>query len=189
MNQTVFLERITNFSPLSDEGKDALLSIVKPFSFKKNEIILEEGQVAECLFYIEKGLARIFYHKHEKEVTEWIALENEFFLSIGSFYGRTPSKLIVQAVEKCELIGIPHDDFLELCKNYHEIETLHRKMLTVSLLLSQDRVDSIQFETAQQRYESLIAKRPAIIQRVSLTYIASFLGITLETLSRIRGKG
>lgn len=188
MKYKAFLEKITNFSPLSEESEAAFLSIVKSFSYKKNEIILENGQVSDYLCYIEKGLCRIFYHKHDKEVTEWFALEDEFFLSIASFYGRKPSHLTVQTLEKSDIIGIPHDAFMELCSKYHDIETLHRKMLTTCLLLSQERVDSLQFETAHQRYDNLIAKRPAIIQRVLLTYIASFLGITLETLSRIRAK-
>ena len=188
MKNKSFLEKITSISPLSEESQEALLSVVTSFSFKKNEIILENGQISDYFFYIEKGLVRMFYHKHDKEITEWIALEDEFFVSIGSFYQRTPSHLIEQAIEKSEIIGIPHDAFMELCAKYHDIETLHRKMITTSLLLSQERVDSIQFETAHQRYDALASKRPNIIQRVSLTYIASFLGITLETLSRIRAK-
>jgi hypothetical protein len=73
-----------------------------------------------------------------------------------------------------------------LAANYHEVETLFRKMMTASLILSQYRMDSIQFETAQQRYEGLVKNSPEIIKRVPLSYIASFLGVTLETLSRIR---
>jgi CRP-like cAMP-binding protein len=188
MKYKAFLEKVVGISPLSEESQEAFSNIVEAFSFKKNEVILENGQISNHVFYIEQGLVRMFYHKHDKEITEWIALEDEFFISIGSFYRRTPSHLIQQAVEKSDIIGIPHDAFMELCAKYHDIETLHRTMITQSLLLSQERVDSIQFETAHQRYDALIAKNPKIIQRVSLTYIASFLGITLETLSRIRAK-
>ena len=188
MKYKAFLGKITSFSPLSEESAAAFLSILEVFSYKKNAIILEDKQISNYMCYIEKGLARIFYHKHDKEVTEWFALEDEFFLSIASFYSREPSHLTVQALEKSEIVAVPHDAFMELCAKYHDIETLHRKMLTACLLLSQERVDSIQFETAQQRYDNLVKKRPAILQRVSLTYIASFLGVTLETLSRIRAK-
>jgi CRP-like cAMP-binding protein len=188
MKYKAFLEKTRGISPLSEASQEAFLNSVEAFSFKKNEIILGAGQVSNYIFYIEKGLVRMFYHKHDKEITEWIALEDEFFISIGSFYRQTPSHLIAQTVEKSDLIGIPYASFMELCAKYHDIETLHRKMIMQSLLLSQERVDSIQFETAHQRYDALIAKNPKIIQRVSLTYIASFLGITLETLSRIRAK-
>jgi CRP-like cAMP-binding protein len=82
--------------------------------------------------------------------------------------------------------GIHHNDFMSLADQYHDVERLLRKMVTASLILSQIRMDSIQFETAQQRYDRLLKTSPQIIQRVPVSYIASFLGITPETLSRIR---
>ena len=128
----------------------------------------------------------LFYRKNEKEITEWIATDQQFFLSITSFFQRTPSTLIIHTLEASEVYGIHHDDFMRLADQYHDIERLLRKMVTGSLILSQIRMDSIQFETAQQRYERLLKTSPQIIQRVPLSYIASFLGVTLETLSRIR---
>ena len=74
-----------------------------------------------------------------------------------------------------------------LCDRYHEVEKLFRRMVSTSLILSQIRMESIQFETAQQRYHQLIERNADILQRVPLSYIASFLGITQETLSRVRG--
>jgi CRP-like cAMP-binding protein len=94
--------------------------------------------------------------------------------------------LIIQTIEPSEVMGIHYNNLIKLAGQYHDIETLFRKMMTGSLILSQQRMDSIQFETAHQRYEKLIKETPAIIQRVPLSYIASFLGVTLETLSRIR---
>jgi CRP-like cAMP-binding protein len=181
----LILEKI---SPLSEESKQALRSVLRVYYFEKNEFLLKKGEVATCFYYLKKGVTRIFYHKKEKEITEWLALSGEFFLSIASFYKQKPSSLNIQAIEFSEVIVIPHDDFLQLSKKFHDIETLHRTMLMQSLLLSQERMESIQFENAQERYERLIQNRPEIVKRVSLTYIASFLGITLETLSRIRVK-
>jgi CRP-like cAMP-binding protein len=183
-----FIEKLNTLSPLSDESKAALTQIIQKITFAKNELILKEGKVSDYFYFLNKGTIRIFYRKHDKEVTEWLALDNEFFLSIASFYQRTPSHLAIQTLEETTLFMLPHDEFMLLCAQHHEIETLHRKMLTFCLLLSQNRIESIQFEPAQQRYEKLIRLRPDIIQKVHLTYIASFLGITLETLSRIRGK-
>jgi hypothetical protein len=77
---------------------------------------------------------------------------------------------------------------MALADKHQSIEKLLRKMVTGSLILSQVRMDSIQFETAHQRYERLLQQSPGIVQRVPLSYIASFLGVTLETLSRIRGQ-
>ena len=113
-------------------------------------------------------------------------MDEEFFLSITSFFQRTPSHLILQTLEASEVYGIHHNDLMAMADQHHDIEKLLRKMVTGSLIISQQRMDSIQFETAQQRYEKLLQTSPNIIQRVPLSYIASFLGVTLETVSRIR---
>ena len=115
-------------------------------------------------------------------------MDGQFFLSITSFFQRTPSHLIIQTIEPSLVYGIHHDDLMRLADEYHDIERLLRRLVTLSLILSQERMDSIQFESAQQRYEKLLNNTPQIVQRVPLTYIASFLGITLETLSRIRSQ-
>lgn len=179
-------QRITAISHLSEESMGKFLSAWKHWSVAKDYLLLREHTVSDYIYFIEKGVARIFYHKNDKEVTEWIAIDQQFFLSITSFFQRTPSALIIHTLEASEVYGIHHDDFMKLADQYHDIERLLRKMVTGSLILSQIRMDSIQFETAQQRYERLLKTSPQIIQRVPLSYIASFLGVTLETLSRIR---
>jgi CRP-like cAMP-binding protein len=179
-------QQISRISPLSKESMEKFLSAWKHWSATKDYFLLREHTVSDYIYFIEKGAARIFYHKNEKEITEWIATDQQFFLSITSFFQRTPSHLIIHTIEPSEVYGIHHDDFMKLADQHHEIERLLRKMVTGSLILSQIRMDSIQFETAQQRYERLLKTSPQIIQRVPLSYIASFLGVTLETLSRIR---
>lgn len=179
-------KRITDISKLSDQSMEEFLEAWKHWSAPKDFFLLKEHTISDYIYFIEKGVARIFYHKNEKEVTEWIAMDQQFFLSITSFFQRVPSKLIIHTLEPSEVYGIHHDNFMKLAEKYHDIERLLRKMVTGSLILSQIRMDSIQFETAQQRYDRLLNTSPEIIKRVPLSYIASFLGVTLETLSRIR---
>ncbi|MFT3680965.1 MAG: Crp/Fnr family transcriptional regulator [Ferruginibacter sp.] len=181
------LERETNLiSLLSPEVMQVYLNAWQHWTVPKDHHLLREHEVCDYIFFIKKGIARIYYHKNGKEVSEWFATDEQFFLSITSFFNRTPSKLIIHTLELAEVMGIHHNDLMRLAGEYHEIETMFRKMLTGSLILSQLRMDSIQFETAQQRYEGLVKNSPEIIKRIPLSYIASFLGITLETLSRIR---
>jgi CRP-like cAMP-binding protein len=177
---------ITEISSLSRESKEAFLQAWQQWSVPKQHILLREHSIADYIFFIEKGVARIYYYKNDKEITEWIALDKQFFLSITSFFERKPTHLIIETLEPSIVYGIHHNDLMELADKYHDVEKLLRKMVTLSLILSQVRMDSIQFETAQQRYEKLLKNSPGIIQRVPLSYIASFLGITLEHLSRIR---
>lgn len=175
-----------SISSLSQQSMERFLSVWKHWSVAKDHFLLKEHCISDYIYFIEKGAARIFYYKNGKEITEWIAMDEQFFLSITSFFQRVPSHLMIHTLEASEVYGIHHDDFMKLADQHHDIERLLRKMVTGSLILSQIRMDSIQFETAQQRYERLLKTSPQIIQRVPLSYIASFLGITLETLSRIR---
>jgi CRP-like cAMP-binding protein len=179
-------KHITSISPLSNQSMKEFLSAWKYWSVPKDHFLLKEHSISDYIYFIEKGVARIFYYKNEKEVTEWITTDQHFFLSITSFFQRMPSRLIIHTLEPSEVYGVHHDDFMKLADQHHDIERLLRKMVTGSLILSQIRMDSIQFETAQQRYERLLNNSPEIIKRVPLSYIASFLGVTLETLSRIR---
>ncbi len=177
---------IEKVSPLSEESKKIFLSSWKQWQVPKDHLLLRENNVSDYIYFIKKGIARIYYFKNGKEITEWIAMDGTFFLSIISFFQRVPSKLIIHTIEPSEVYGIPHDDLMRLADTHHDIEKWLRKTVTSSLIISQYRMDSIQFETAQQRYNKLMERTPAIIQRVPLAYIASFLGITQETLSRIR---
>lgn len=177
---------ITAISPLSPESRTIFLNAWKHWSVPKDHLLVREHTVSDYIYFIQKGVARIYYYKNDKEITEWIAMDEQFFLSITSFFQRTPSHLIIQTIEPSEVYGIHHNDFISLADQYHDVERLLRKMVTASLILSQVRMDSIQFETAHQRYERLLNNSPNIIQKVPLSYIASFLGVTLETLSRIR---
>lgn len=177
---------INRISLLSPEVMNEYLDVWQHWSVPKEYFLVREKEVADYIFFIKKGIARIYYYKNDKEITEWIAMDEQFFLSITSFFNRVPSHLIIQTLEASEVYGIHYNDFMRLADKYHEVERLLRKLVTGSLILSQIRMDSIQFETAQQRYERLLQTSPHIIQRVPLSYIASFLGVTLETLSRIR---
>lgn len=177
---------INNISILSKESSYVFFKAWQNWNVPKDHFLLREKEVCDYIFFIPKGVARIYYKKNGKEITEWIAMDEQFFFSITSFFQRTPSHLIIQTLEPSEVMGIHYNDLTRLAAEHHEVETLFRKMMSFSLILSQQRMDSIQFESAHQRYEKLIKNSPDIVKRVPLTYIASFLGVTLETLSRIR---
>lgn len=186
MQESLLQKAIQHISILSPESEKIFLNAWKYWEVPKEHFLVREKEVCDYIFFIEKGVARIFYYKNGKEITEWIAMDEQFFLSITSFFQRTSSHLIIQTIEPARVYGIHYNDLTGLAAHHHDIETLFRKMLTLSLILSQKRMDSIQFETAHQRYEKLLQQNPDIVRRVPLSYIASFLGVTLETLSRIR---
>jgi CRP-like cAMP-binding protein len=190
MQPSTFLlhKHLQAIHPFDGEALDALLNAWQHWDCPKDYLLIREQTVSDYIYFIEQGAVRIFYYKYGKDITEWIALEEQFFLSINSFFQRQPSRLIIQTLEPSLVWGIHHHALMQLADQYHDIEKLLRKMVTSSLILSQQRMESIQFETAQERYARLLAHTPDIINRVPGIYIASFLGITKETLSRIRSQ-
>lgn len=172
--------------PISSESRQAIENIIQTFEYKKDDIILREDSTCHYLYFVASGATRTFYYKDGKDITDWISMENTFACSIVSFITRKPDIRGIEALEDCMLYALPHDELEKLYKQYHEIEHIGRLIVSQGLVLMQQRFDDLHFKTAAQRYENLIRETPDIIRRFPLGIIASYLGITQETLSRIR---
>jgi CRP-like cAMP-binding protein len=175
-----------NYSLLTADCKKDLKNSCSLLTLDKFSMIVNEGQFADKMYFIVSGCVRAFYYKDGKEITDWFAFEGDFMSSINSFYQGVTSKHNIELLEPTAFLEIAREVIFTLTDKHHCFERLGRIAVTKTMLQLQERIVSLQFETAQQKYESLINMRPDIVQRVPLTYIASHLGITLETLSRIR---
>lgn len=133
-----------------------------------------------------KAWCASFYYKNNKEMTEHFSCEGSVFICIESFLRQQPTSLLVEALEPTVIYGIPHDPLLALCATHFEIEQVYRGLLENSLILSQNKADSLRFESANERYMRLLKEHPEIVQRAPLSCIASYLQMTPETLSRVR---
>ena len=160
--------------------------IIQPQKYHKGDIILNDGDMCNCLFYIEKGFIRQYYVKHDKEVTEHLACEKDVVWCIDSYFNHEPTHLMMEALEQSVLWAIPRDIMEELSDTNGDIAYLYRRFFENSLMLSQLKADILRFESANERYVRLSQQFPEIIKRAPLTLIASYLQITLETLSRVR---
>lgn len=174
------------YSTLSLECQEELPNKATILSLEKGSILVREGQYSDKTFYIIKGCARAYYLKDGKDISDWFAFENEFISAIVSFFTEKPSPHYIELLEDSILIELSRDDIEGLADKYHDFERLLRVIVTQTMLSHQERIASMQFYNAEQKYENLLVIRPDITQRVPLTDIASYLGITLETLSRIR---
>lgn len=179
-------ELARKYSTMTHEELDTLESILVPKKFAKGEMILKEGDVCESIYYIDKGLIRQFYYKNEKELTEHIGAEGEIFMCIESLFREEPTKLQVEALEPCQLYLIPKHRLEPVALHNVNIQILYRKILEESLIVSQVHADLLRFETAQNRYLRLCKLKPQVVLRAPLVYIASYLQMTPETLSRVR---
>ena len=171
---------------ISKEALDKLASVLVRNEIKKGQNFLSEGEVCTQMGYVYKGLVRQYYYKNGKEMTEHFCCEDGVFICIESFLRQKPPRLAVEALEITVIYGIPHDPILKLAEECYEIEKVYRGLLENSLILSQVKMDMFRFESANERYNRLLREQPEIVKRAPLSYIASYLLMTPETLSRVR---
>ncbi len=183
-----YLDILCAISLLSSETKENLSFHISHKKIPKGENLLKKGQVCRHIYFVQKGFLRIYYYKDGKDITEWFTSEKSFCFSISSYFSGNPSQLIIEALEDSEVIMLSKNGLEEMQKTNLEIAHLMIQFFSGSLIASQKRMDSIQFESAKKRYERLLHDQPEIIHKVPLQNIASFLGITQETLSRIRAR-
>lgn len=175
-----------NNGQLERESLHAFADILVYRKYKKGERILDEGEVCTCMRYIEKGLTRQFYYKHEKDLTEHIAYEGGLVICLESYLKQAPTHLMIEALESTVLWEINKTDIEQLAATYNDIGVLYRKFFEFSLIESQVKADTLRFEPAHERYNKLLQLHPEILKRAPLVYIASLLQMTPETLSRVR---
>lgn len=179
-------ELARRYSTMTHEELDILESILVPRKCSKGEMILKEGQVCEEIYYIEKGLIRQFYLKKNREMTEHLATEGGIIMCIESLFKEEPTRLQVEALESSLLYALPKRKLEQVALHNVNIQILYRKILEESLIFSQVHADLVRFETAQNRYLRLCKLMPQVVLRAPLVYIASYLQMTPETLSRVR---
>ena len=179
-------ELARKYSTMTHDELDTLESILVPMKFAKGQKILSEGEVCQSIYYIDRGLIRQFYYKHGKEVTEHIGDDHSIFMCIESLFKEEPSELQVEALEPSNIYLIPKHRLEQVALHNVNIQIMYRKILEESLIISQVHADLLRFETAQNRYLRLCKLKPQVVLRAPLVYIASYLQMTPETLSRVR---
>jgi len=181
-------EHINQYSPLGKNAMKSLGSVLKKVELVKGELLTTEGKVCQHVYFLEKGCLRGYYNLDGKEVTYWFAFENYIVTSFFSFITCKPGVENIQVLEDCTLWAISYEDLQKLYDKYSDMERLGRIMYERYYVMLEERFVSNHFKEARERYEYLMENAPHILQRVPLGHVASYLGITQETLSRIRNK-
>ncbi len=175
------------YNTLSKEAENAIAEISKIVVIKKNRDLQLIGHTCKTIYFINKGVARIYYFKDGTDITESFAFENNIIARVESLFTGKPSRKAIQILEDSEIIAINSILLFKLYDKYPEIERLFRLIVESAYVNTVNRIEGIQFHTAEERYNALIKESPNVLQRVPLKYIASYLGITQVSLSRIRG--
>ncbi len=179
-------ELARRYSTMTHDELDALESILVPMKFAKGEMILKEGEVCRHIYFIEHGLIRQFYYKNGKEVTEHLGEDHTIFMCIESLFKEEPTRLQVEALEPTLVYAMPKQDLEVVALHHVNIQMMYRKILEESLIISQIHADLVRFESAQSRYKKMCKLNPQVVLRAPLVYIANYLQMTPETLSRVR---
>ncbi len=173
---------------LSKDAEQALCAISSVIEIKKNKDLQPIGHTCKTIYFIEKGALRIYYYKDGTEITESFEFENSIVARAESLFTGKPSKKAIQAIEDTSLVAIDANKLFNLFDSFPEIERLFRKIIEQAYVKAIHRLESIQFYTAEERYTNLLNEHKEVLKRVPLKYIASYLGITQVSLSRIRAE-
>jgi len=181
-----FLQQYIQFN---EEELEYLSSIGKIKNINKNEHLLTEGKICNFIAYINKGCLRCYFLKDDgTEMTENFSFENQFITDYHSFLTHIPSTQNTIAVEDSELLIISREDIENMYQYGKKFEKLGRMIAENLYIFAYQRIQSLLTEDAEKKYIRLLKNRPDLLNRVQNYHVASYLGISPETLSRIRKK-
>ncbi len=172
--------------PLSQQAREYLNQNLKEIEIPKKKFLLKQGRICHSIYFVETGLLRCFYTKNDKEVNSWFMKEHDVIFSVESFLSQSPSYENIQVLEDSLLHYITYDELQYLYNHCPEFNFIGRVLTEKYYKLSEQRLYSLRMQKANERYNFMMNHFPNIILRVPSKYIASYLGITEETLSRIR---
>lgn len=180
---------LKKFGELSTEASDDIEKYIVKLELPKKMILLKAGKVCDHLYFLEKGLARCYSEENEKIFTNDIVIDGELLTSFSSFISRQPSIENIELLEDSILQAIQYDDLQMLYKKHTALERIGRLIAEHHYNSLASQTHRLRFSTSTQRYDYLFTHKIEIVKRAPLGVIASYLGMTIENLSRIRGKG
>lgn len=182
------LTALSQLYPLSPEAQQYLRDHVASCTVAKRKLLLKEGMICEHIYFIIKGAIRGFTREGSKDITTWIVVENELVSSILSLDEPVKSIENIQALEKCELLSLTLAELELMYEKFPETNVLARKILQRYYADAERRAFIARLTKAENKYRHFLMGHQGLSNRIPLKYVASYLGVTLETLSRIRKK-
>ena len=181
-------EFIRQLTSMSDENFSTLLRNADVRELKKGEKLLREGDVSDKYYFVEKGYLRSYYNKDGTEINIRFTFEAEVTTNFKSLKTEMPSEFIIEAGEKSTVIIFERRKLFELSTDNQEIMLFTRRVVTRLLMEAEEHGNWFKIFTPIERYRYIQNNKPWILQRISLSHLASYLGVTRETLTRIRRK-
>lgn len=184
------MEQLLNFLssvyPLSEALKDYLVTHLRQRFILRKEFLLKAGHICKHIYFIESGLLRCFYNKDDTDVSSWFMKEGDVIISVESFFDQKPSYESIQALEDTLVHYISFQELEHIYHHFLEFNFVGRILVQNYYKLSEQRLFSMRLQTAVERYHFLLENFPELVRRVPTGDIASYLGVSRETLSRIK---
>lgn len=177
---------IDTVSPMNDSDWDFFSSKLQEVRLEKNTTILKIGEIENYLSFISKGVIRLYIPKEESDLTFGFLFDNEFVTGYDSFLTQTPSEYQIETLTDTILWKISSKDLEEVYERTSSGNIIGRKMAENMFLIKSKRELSLLSKTAEERYLDLFSDRPKLLKQIPLKYIASYIGVTPQALSRIR---
>ncbi|WP_448702275.1 Crp/Fnr family transcriptional regulator [Mucilaginibacter sp. AW1-3] len=186
MDGSQLLGTLNSIAILSSPLQEKIGSYLIEEEFRKKTLLLKAGQVAQRIYFVKQGFLRSYFHQNTNQYTNWFMGQNEFIISVYSFFSRKPSFENIEVLEDCVLQSINWDQLQQLYQQFPEFNRTGRLITEHYYIRSEEKTIQLQTQSASERYQNLLKTYPDILQKASLGQIASFLNIKQETLSRIR---
>ncbi|MEL6655920.1 MAG: Crp/Fnr family transcriptional regulator [Bacteroidota bacterium] len=183
-----FIEHLRQFVDISAADGEQVASLLRVRQYAKGDILLEEGRRSQSFFFLLRGCVRMYYLVDGVEKNTFFYTENQFVSSYESFVRATPAKHYIACLEDCELVVITQENAFQLLSFSPKFEQLSRMIMEEELIIYQQMLSTFITQNAEQRYQQFMDAMPELAQRIPQYHLASYLGVSPETLSRIRAR-
>ncbi len=175
-----------HFGALSANDLNTICMYFREEKLGKNEFFTQTGQRCNRLSIVKSGILRIYALSEEKEITQWLSVPDSFITEAMGFFFNQPNRWTIQAFTEVELLTITKTDYQKLCKEFPKWNEIEKQFIVKCFMMMEERIFSHLSMTAEERYNRYFERHKELFTQVPLQYIASVLGMTPETFSRIR---
>lgn len=179
---------LLQLGPAPEEELEAFVQLFHEVRIPKKSHIIRPGDETDSVYYVIRGIIRIYYEKENKEITNWFISEGRFFAPVYHLFTGKPNPNYYEALEETTAITASYREMEKMYTRYHALEHIGRKLIEMYYADFLRQSYNILFLSADERYLNFLKNNPALISRVPLRFIASYLGLTQETLSRLRAR-